>query len=146
MTAKIEIVEKLGEQALLLPSLLAEALAANDRVKLRLTLLQEAAAHARHPEGAARDFSSERRAAGLADGPFDTTVAGAKLLSADQIYAPSAAVLLKGVGTDLDAMLAPLKAATVEASAALEQRCAALVAAMPAADNDSLSRSMISMR
>ena len=139
MTAKIEIVEKLGEQALLLPSLLAEALAANDRLKLRLTLLQEAAAHARHPEAAPRDFSSERRAAGLADGPFDATVSGAKLLSADQIYAPGAAELLKGVGADLGAMLAPLKAATAETSAALEQRCAALVAAKPVAESDSLS-------
>jgi hypothetical protein len=46
MTAKVEIVKRLGEQAVLLPSLIAEALNANDRIKLRLTMLQEAAAHA----------------------------------------------------------------------------------------------------
>jgi len=37
MTAKVEIVKLLGEQAILLPSLIAEALNANDRIKLRLT-------------------------------------------------------------------------------------------------------------
>ena len=49
MVGKIEIVEALGERALLLPSLIAAALAANDRLKMRLSLLQEASARAAEP-------------------------------------------------------------------------------------------------
>jgi hypothetical protein len=78
MTGKTEIVRELGEQALLLPTLLADALEANDRLKLRLTLLQEAAARARDPNYQLRDFHGEREAAGLADPQFDMLVVGAR--------------------------------------------------------------------
>ena len=44
MVAKVEIVERLGERAVLLPALIEAGLAANDRLKIRLTMLQEAAA------------------------------------------------------------------------------------------------------
>ena len=40
MTAKVGIVKRLGEQTVLLPALIAEALNANDRVKLRMSMLQ----------------------------------------------------------------------------------------------------------
>ena len=42
MTEKSAIVQLLGERAVLLPLLLADAVTANDRLKLRLTMLQEA--------------------------------------------------------------------------------------------------------
>lgn len=58
VTTKIEIVRQLGEQALLLPSLLSDALTANDRLKLRLTVLQEAAIHAQEPNKAPFFFGS----------------------------------------------------------------------------------------
>ena len=38
MVAKVEIVEQLGEGAVLLPGLIEAGLAANDRLKIRLTL------------------------------------------------------------------------------------------------------------
>ena len=47
MTEKIQIVEQLGEQGILLPGLLGKALQANDRIKLRFSLLQEAIAPTR---------------------------------------------------------------------------------------------------
>ena len=49
MVGKIEIVESLGEGAVLLPALIASALEANDRLKIRLTLLQEASSRAADP-------------------------------------------------------------------------------------------------
>ena len=49
MVAKVEIVEQLGEGAVLLPGLIEAGLAANDRLKIRLTLLQEASAQAATP-------------------------------------------------------------------------------------------------
>jgi hypothetical protein len=62
MTAKVGIVKRLGEQAVLLPSLIAEALNANDRIKVRMTMLQEAAAHAMSVGSAAPSLQAERHA------------------------------------------------------------------------------------
>ena len=46
---KAQIVEHLGESDLLLPSLVGEGLAANDRIKVRMSALQAAAEHERNP-------------------------------------------------------------------------------------------------
>ncbi len=141
MTGKIEIVRELGEQVLLLPMLLADALAANDRLKLRLTLLQEAAARVRDPGYRLRDFRGEREASGLADPQYDQLVAGARALSDGQLLAPGAKSLIAGIAPDLQAMLAPLKAAGTEDSRPLEERLKALVARLPEARDDQLALS-----
>ncbi len=139
MTAKIEIVRELGEQALLLPALLADALAANDRLKLRLTLLQEAVAHSRHAEEAPRSFAAERRGAGLADPQYDTTISGARSLPGGRILVPGAKTLIEGLAADLATMLAPLSAADAEASRPFNLRLGALAKALPVAENDELA-------
>ena len=46
MVAKMQILGELGERVVLLPTLIEEGLAANDRLKIRLSLLQEAASQA----------------------------------------------------------------------------------------------------
>jgi uncharacterized protein Yka (UPF0111/DUF47 family) len=139
MTGKIEIVRELGEQALLLPMLLADALAANDRLKLRLTLLQEAAARAHDPDYRLRDFHSEREASGLADPQYDRLVTGARTLSGEQLLVPGAKSLIAGIAPDLGAMLAPLKAAGTEDGRPLEERLKGLVARLPEAKDDQLA-------
>ena len=48
---KSQIIEQLGQTDILLPALIAEGLAANDRVKARLSVLQAAARHGRDPQG-----------------------------------------------------------------------------------------------
>ena len=139
MTEKSAIVQLLGERAVLLPSLLADAVAANDRLKLRLTLLQEAVSHARHPEQKPRSFDSERRAVGLADGQYDTMIAGARTLAGDRIMAPGAKMLVAGISDDLSAMLAPLQIADEEAAKPLTVRLAAIAGAIPSAEGDELA-------
>ncbi len=139
MTAKTEIVRELGEQALLLPSLLSDALAANDRIKLRLTMLQEAAAHAMNPGEMPRSLEMERRAAGLADAQYDLTIAGARLLSGDKAIVPGAKSLLAGLSSDLSALLAPLDAGGTASSQSLKDRLTALTPGLPKADGDEIS-------
>ena len=73
MVAKVEIVERLGESAVLLPSLIEEGLAANDRLKIRLTMLQEAAAQASEPNRLAPSLERERRSVGLTEPAFNDT-------------------------------------------------------------------------
>ena len=139
VTEKIEIVRQLGEQALLLPALLADALAANDRLKLRLTMLQEAAARAARPDREFHAFESERRAAKLSDPEYDATIAGARALADGHILVPGGRSLIAGVKPDLAAMVAPLKTANAHDYQALEKRLTALTAHLPAAEENVLS-------
>ena len=43
---KAQIIRELGQADILLPSLVADGLAANDRIKVRMSALQQAAQHA----------------------------------------------------------------------------------------------------
>jgi uncharacterized protein Yka (UPF0111/DUF47 family) len=139
VTQKFEIIRQLGEQALLVPVLLSEALAANDRLKLRLTLLQEAANHVRRPGCAAHAHEAERRAAGLADPAYDATIAGARALSDDRIRVPGARPLLAGIAADLATMLAPLQAFDAGSWRPLGDRLGRLADRIPAGDNDEIA-------
>jgi hypothetical protein len=64
---KSQIIERLGIIDILLPALIAEGLAANDRVKARLSVLQAAGRHAREPQRARFDMTDECRTAGIVD-------------------------------------------------------------------------------
>src|SRR5579872_1502753 len=118
--AKQRIIEALGERRLLLPGLVAEALAANDRVKYRLTLLQSARAAA---DGApAPSLHEERIASGVEDAALDRVV-GASERGADGGYRiPGAAALAQSALGDVRAMLAPLEAAEIGAASTLAAR------------------------
>ena len=61
---KSRIIEQLGQTDILLPSLIAEGLAANDRVTVRMSALQAQAERAHNIDSTPIDLSAEcRRAA-----------------------------------------------------------------------------------
>lgn len=62
---KSQAVAMLGQRGLMMPVWVNAALAANDRLKLYLSVLQAAVAHAEHPEREALDLSRELTALGL---------------------------------------------------------------------------------
>lgn len=101
---KSEIVGELGQSELLLPALIADGLAANDRVKIRLSVLQSAGRHARDPQGARFDLTEECRAAGLDSLPLEALVNSASLLSGDEITAPGLAKLGAAIWDDMGSM------------------------------------------
>src|SRR5271157_1431881 len=131
MVAKVEIVERLGERAVLLPALIEEGLAANDRLKIRLTILQEAAAQASEPGRAPPSMERERRGVGLADPLFNATISGVRRIDAETFLAPGAEALAAGMAPDLAAMMAPIEVAGPEAAAPLRTRLDATLAALP---------------
>ncbi len=68
MAAKTQIVDFLGDKALVLPALLDDAIIGNERTKYVLSVLQMAANNADNPQGAGPPtLRSEREACGLAD-------------------------------------------------------------------------------
>ena len=131
MTAKVQIVEQLGEAQVLLPELLAAALEANDRAKVRMTLLQEAAAHAQNPASPPHTLDAERRAAGLDQPVFASTVRDARALDGGRFAIPGARALLSGLYADIDAMMAPVLPQTVKKGEEFAMRFEGLRSASP---------------
>ncbi len=133
MIAKTRIIEHLGEDALLLPRRIREALLANDRAKVRMTALQAALAHALEPTAPPTDLAAEARAAGLDTQALHRLVAGAGDTGDGFFRAPGLAELLAELGADVEAMIAAVAAgeADPEGRIALRWRAAAAALAMP---------------
>ncbi len=107
---KSDIIEELGQVDLLLPSLIAEALAANDRVKVRLSVLQAAARRANDPHGAPFDLTAECRAAGVDSLTLETLVNQASLLAGARVSAPGLMSLGAAIWDDMAVMIRAVKA------------------------------------
>ncbi len=140
---KSVMIDELGERALLLPDLLAQALAANDRVKFLLTLLQTAEHRADRPDGAAVDLSAERRAAGVVDATLDTALADARRALDGALHLPGAEALRHSVLGEIATMRAPLALAGVPAGADFAAREAALTKALPPFENDLVAAGIV---
>ncbi len=143
MTAKVQIVQHLGEAQVLLPELLAAALGANDRAKVRMTLLQEAAAHAQNPASPPHTLDAERRAAGLDQPVFAATVRDAHALDGSRFAIPGAGALLSGLYADIDAMMVPVRLANREKGEEFAERLEGLRSATPQVEGDVLTQSAI---
>ena len=125
------MIEALGVDHLLLPSLVNRALAANDRVKYLLTLLQTARAAA---DGATEitNLREERLASGVDDAELDRVV-GRQHPRAHGFYrVPGAERLGRQAIAEARTMLAPLTAADARAARTLGERVEAISAALTA--------------
>jgi len=116
---KSRMIEQLGQTDIPLPSL-AEALAANDRVKVRLSALQAAAEHARSPMEAPGELTAECRAAGVDPTTVRSLVTGARQVLNGRIAAPALARVSDDIVEDVGIMIR-----AVEAGAPTEGEAAA---------------------
>jgi uncharacterized protein Yka (UPF0111/DUF47 family) len=108
IVSKQLIVAALGERALALPRLLGEGLAANDRFKYRLTLLQSARHHADAPEAPVASLRAERIAARIDDVTLDVLPLACKRVAPGEYRLPGLKAVLADMGNDVRAMLAPI--------------------------------------
>ncbi len=120
--AKEWMIEALGEDRLLLPGLIAQALAANDRVKYLLTLLQTACAATDGAGGAS--LQEERLACGIEDPSLDNVVANSLREDSDHYRVPGAEALTQRAIDAVRTMLVPLDAAGVPEADGLRARLA----------------------
>ncbi len=136
MSEKARILDSLDEQALLLPSLVNRALAANDRVKYRFALLQAAQAHAERPDAVASNLRTERLAAGVQDGNLDQVVSDSESLGSGRYRVPQSLEIVRDAFSDVAEMLAPLRVAEMTESTLFTQRLEGF--AIPACAGDEL--------
>ncbi len=150
---KAAVLAAIGEAELSRPTAVNSALAANDRVKYLLSLLQMAAAHAEQPSQPAATMQDERLACGIDDAALDAFTATARregsaylmphvdtVLSriADEMRAMAAPVLDEHFAARLRAVLAALPCATDNLLDAAT--LAAITTASPPPGGDSLHR------
>src|SRR5512139_1592101 len=102
---KTQIIAELGQDDILLPSLVAEGLAANDRIKVRMSALQAASQHAREPDRPATEPTVESHAAGIAPAAIATLIGGAHLVGPARLAAPNLAKLMKEIQDDAATMI-----------------------------------------
>lgn len=143
MSEKAQIVAALGESLLLVPVLLNEALAANDRAKYRLTLLQAAKSHAESPDAAFSHLRLERLVCGVKDASLDDVV-GETVSGGADIYAmPHARDILSALKADLLAMIAPFDAAQKPEGKLFSERLQELSGAPWHGENNTVTGSAI---
>lgn len=142
MSAKPEIISRLGERELLLPHLIENALAANERLKLYFSILQAAQRHADHPQE-----SPQLPGAGQQAGPIDIalseTVSASRREPGGGLYIPGARRLREHMLADLAALRAPLEQTGAAQAAELVARERALLDALPALEADLVPADLI---
>jgi len=136
------VLEELGESTLLLPSLVASGLEANDRAKYLLTLLQAARQHADAPDAPSFSLREERLAAGVGDSELDSVVDRARRIGDDLYEIPLAGRVHEDLITAIGEMLMPLEAAQME-GVPDRARLDALAREAPSASDDILAGSYL---
>lgn len=105
---KEKAVASLGQPSLLMPAWIKAALAANDRLKLYLTLLQSAAQHASAPDGPVGRWETDIAHAGLQDAPWAPEMLSGAYYDDDLLILPHMENLLEALSNDLATMARPL--------------------------------------
>jgi uncharacterized protein Yka (UPF0111/DUF47 family) len=127
---KSRIIKELGQAELMLPHLMAGALRANDRAKLRMSVLQAAAERAHDPHSPAPDLAAECGSAGIDAGATRSLLAGARMDGTGVVEAPGLAKLSEALLTDLRTMIEAVRAGDAPTGETAERRLAAIVASL----------------
>ena len=104
---KAQVVAALGQQRLMLPIWVKTALTANDRLKLYLTVLQAASAHAEHPKRDIPDFSGDIAATKLNINWLHELVVSATRVD-NELFSPDIVKLSQCLAEELSIMAKPI--------------------------------------
>ena len=140
---KSQIIERLGQTDVLLPALIAEGLSANDRVKIRLSILQTAGRHARDPRTARFDLANECRAAGIDVVAMERLVNGASLVAETGLTAPGLGDLQAAIWNDVGIMARAVEADDAAQGGAALARLSAFQASATSKAPDTIDLALI---
>ena len=105
---KDKAVASLGQQSLLMPAWITAALAANDRLKLYLSLLQAASRHALTADDSNINWSQELARAGLGQTGWTQDLVRHAYMDDQLLVLPNMAQLLQALDADLETMARPI--------------------------------------
>ncbi len=123
---KSEIIERLGQSEILLPTLIRQGLRANDQVKLRLAVLQAAARRSEAADAPPFDLAADCSAAGIDAVAMEALVRDARLVTPTTLTAPGLDQLLEAIWNDVATMAHSVSAGDHDAGEAGLARLAAL--------------------
>ena len=104
---KLQALDALGQNRLMLPALIKGALSANDRIKVCLSVVQAAATHALEPQRPATDLGDEIERAGPSNAWLQDLIAVARR-GDHEVLIPDAGRLAEHIAGDLAAMARPV--------------------------------------
>ena len=136
MAEKRGIIEELGEEGLILPSLVNSALAANDRIKYFFTLLQTARARAENPHADYPNLRVERESAGVENALYDRVVAGSEVFKDGVVRIPGASLVFGELRENLALMATPVLSRGGPDAAGFRERLKILGETIAAGDGD----------
>ena len=139
---KLDVIASLGQMQLLRPAWINAALAANDRLKLYLTVLQVAQAHAEQPNVTPLDLTSEFASAQIG-APWLKDLPGAAYREGKALHVPDflrVAVMLRD---DLRIMARPLVEGGIAAESGLDSRVDRWCAWLDALPDDTLEATQL---
>jgi hypothetical protein len=123
---KTRIIEYLGQSDIVLPALVRDALAANDRAKVRMSALQAASNHARLPGSSPLDLSQECESAGMDAAAIRAFIGASRPISADVVSAPGVGRMGAALLKDVRIMVQAVEAGDPAAGEAAAERLAVL--------------------
>lgn len=131
MVVKKEMVREIGQEELLLPDMLSEALMANDQIKYYIALLQSSQQRAENPNFHFEPLREERELALEEDVRFDNVVATTLKKGEEEYIIPLVDEILASIRNCLERMLRPLTSMGVEGNEELKRRADALTDELP---------------
>jgi uncharacterized protein Yka (UPF0111/DUF47 family) len=139
---KTQILEAIGEVDLNRSAQIGKALAANERIKYYLSLIQQALAQADHPERNSDLLRRERVTTDIDDRTLDDLVAQAR--REDGRYSlPGYGLVMEQIVNELRVMAAPVLAQAGSAAAEYAKRAERVLAGLPRVSGDLVERSGI---
>jgi uncharacterized protein Yka (UPF0111/DUF47 family) len=131
---KAQILATIGENALGRASQVNAALAANDRIKYYLSLLQTAVSHSEHPDQPSTNLRRERLAAGVGEIEWDEVVTATHRNGDGYCRIPGCAKILESLAQDLRVMATPV----IGDDGVFAQRFEHLLSRFPIPENDAI--------
>jgi uncharacterized protein Yka (UPF0111/DUF47 family) len=110
MSSKTKMISELGASELLLPRLINDALASNDRAKYFFTLVQMAKGHADQPEVEITNLKRERQASGVEDVKYDAVVEKSTKDADGKYHIPEVKDIFDEIVKGIKGMIAPFEA------------------------------------
>ncbi|MGD0816803.1 MAG: hypothetical protein ABR986_00195 [Methanomassiliicoccales archaeon] len=131
MAGKKGMVKEIGQEELLLPELLNQAIMANDQIKYYLTLLQSAQQQAEFPNKRFSTLREERGSVNVEAARLDTVISGSVKVSSDEYSIPLADEIIDSIKRCMEQMLRPLETINDHKCVEMHGRAQRLLAELP---------------